>query len=257
MWQYLEGGSRGPTLESHGVQKKLDVYKGRLSPAQVATGMNAAAANARRLAEDAATLLKAGRLPTAASLATLAIEEAGKISILRMLALASTDVDIVGAWRDYRSHSRKNVAWLLPQLAASGARKLDDFRVLFDDSSDHPFLVDQIKQLGFYTDCLGAAHWSVPSQVVDENLATTLVSIAELFAHDREYTEKEVSLWIEHIGPVWKKDLSWMKQALVNWSRAMQKAGLSEAGGDEMADFVRDGPTSTEGPEAPQDPAAK
>jgi AbiV family abortive infection protein len=140
------------------MKKKLDAYRGRLSAAQIAAGMNAAAKNARRLVEDAATLLAAGRFPTAASLATLAIEEAGKISILRMLALATSDAEAAEAWKDFRSHTRKNSAWLLPQLAATGARKLDDFRPLFDEASDHPFMLDQIKQLGFYTDCLGKAH---------------------------------------------------------------------------------------------------
>ena len=96
------------------MKKKLNAYRGRLTPAEIATGMNAAAKNARRLSEDAESLLAAGRFPTAASLATLAIEEAGKVSILRELALAQSDAEALEVWRSYRSHSRKNVAWLLP-----------------------------------------------------------------------------------------------------------------------------------------------
>jgi len=49
--------------------------------------MNAATRNARRLAADARLLLDAGRLPTAAALATLSIEETGKVSILREIAV--------------------------------------------------------------------------------------------------------------------------------------------------------------------------
>jgi AbiV family abortive infection protein len=45
--------------------------------------MNAAIANAQRLAEDAQLLLDAERFPSAASLAILALEEAGKVIILR------------------------------------------------------------------------------------------------------------------------------------------------------------------------------
>ena len=63
--------------------RKLDSYRGRLTAAQIAQGMNAARDNAQRLATDAATLLDARRFPTAASLAFLSIEESGKISILR------------------------------------------------------------------------------------------------------------------------------------------------------------------------------
>jgi len=224
------------------MKKKLDAYRGTLSAAQIAAGMNAAAKNARRLSEDAATLLAAGRFPTAASIAILAIEEAGKISILRTLALATSDAEAAEAWKDYRSHTRKNVAWLLPQLVAADARKLDDLRPLFDETSDHPFVLDQIKQLGFYTDCLGKAHWAIPSDIIDEGLARMLVQIAQLFARDREYTKKEVELWIEHVGPVWKKGLSWMKQAVVNWYAAMQAAGLASEGPNEMEQFIRHGP---------------
>ena len=58
-------------------------YRGRLTNRQIAEGMTAAAANARRLLSDAVLLLEAERWPTAAALAILAIEEAGKQAILR------------------------------------------------------------------------------------------------------------------------------------------------------------------------------
>jgi AbiV family abortive infection protein len=196
-------------------KRKLDTYQGRLSAAQIAAGMNAAAKNARRLAEDAATLFALGRFPTATSLALLSIEEAGKISVLRELALARSGEEIAGAWRSYRSHTRKNAQWLLPQLVIEGARKLEDLRALFDKASDHPFLLDQLKQIGFYSDCLGSAHWANPSDVIDEKLARTFVQIAQMFVHhDRDYTEREVELWIEHLTPVWKRDLELMEKAL-------------------------------------------
>ncbi len=104
------------------MQKKLNAYRGKLSAAEVAKGMTVAGRNARRLADDAATLLAAGSFPTAASLAALAIEEAGKPSILRALALARNDAEIKDEWKAYRSHTRKNTTWLLPALAASGVR---------------------------------------------------------------------------------------------------------------------------------------
>jgi AbiV family abortive infection protein len=53
--------------------------------------MNAATKNAGRLAKDAANLLESGSFATAASIAILSIEEAGKVSILRTLALAKSD----------------------------------------------------------------------------------------------------------------------------------------------------------------------
>jgi AbiV family abortive infection protein len=220
-------------------KRRLDAYRGKLSAAEIAAGMNAAAENARRLAEDAATLVGFGRFPTAAALAILSIEEAGKISILRELALARSGEELATAWKGYRSHTRKNVAWLLPQLVAKGARKLEDLRPLFDKTSDHPFLLDQLKQLGFYSDCLGHAHWAIPSDSIDEKLAQTLVQTAQILAHhEGEYTEREVELWIEHMAPVWKKNRGLMEKALVSWHAAMQREGLALDGPNEMEQFV-------------------
>jgi len=203
--------------------------------------MNAAATNARRILEDAERLLAAGRFPTVVSLAALSIEEAGKVSILRELALAKTDAEAAESWKRYRSHTRKNTAWLLPQLAAAGARKLDEFSSLFDESAEHPFLLDQLKQLGFYTDCLGNAHWAVPSDVIDEGLARRFLGIAKILDDKKEHTEREVALWVEHMGPVWKKDMAWMKQALINWYSAMQAEGLAARGPNDMERFIRAG----------------
>lgn len=58
---------------------KLPQFKGELSAAQIASGMNAARRNARRLADDARLLLDAERFSSAASIAVLSIEESGKV----------------------------------------------------------------------------------------------------------------------------------------------------------------------------------
>lgn len=221
------------------MKKKLDVYCGKLTPAQVAEGMNAAAANARRLFEDATILLKARRFASAAALAVLSIEESGKVSILRRLALAHTNSDLQKDWKAYRSHTNKNSAWIFPTLFAQGARKLDDFTKLFDEQSDHPFLLDQVKQLSFYTDCLGKTHWSVPEIVIDEPLARMLVKTADLLKGGKyPHTEKEIDLWIEHMWPVWHEPHK-RKKALANWYATMQKAHLAPEGINAMEEFVR------------------
>jgi len=221
------------------MNKKLNTYRGQLTPSQIAQGMNAALENARRLVADADALLTIAAYPTAASLAVLAIEEAGKVSILRAIAVARTQQEANETWKDYRAHTKKNASWILPQLVAKGAQKLNDFRPIFDESSDHPYVLDQIKQLGFYTDCLGKAHWSKPVDVIDEQLSRSLVRLARVFANDSNHTEQEVELWIKHIGPVWKKDMSWMKQGLINWYTAMQAAGLAKEGENTLEQFVR------------------
>ena len=64
---------------------------------------------------------------------------------------------------------------------------------------------------------------------------------AKLFARDHKYSQRELELWVEHIAPVWKKNMSWMQQALINWNRAMEEAGLTETSTQAMDNFVRDG----------------
>ncbi|QET04367.1 MULTISPECIES: AbiV family abortive infection protein [Cupriavidus] len=221
--------------------KKLNTYRGPLSAAEVAAGMNAANANAQRLADDAEALLAAGRIPTAASLAALSIEESGKVSILRQLATSNSKEEVAAAWKSYRSHSRKNVNWLLPELAVKGARKLEDFRPLFEEDAEHPFVLDKVKQLGFYTDCLGNRHWSVPTNAIDEALAGSLIQIAKLLVGKREISVKEIELWIHHVGSAPKNDFSAMKRALASWYSAMQEAGLRPLGNNEMERFINEG----------------
>lgn len=203
--------------------------------------MNAATANAQRLADDADMLLAAERFPTAASLASLSIEESGKVSILRGLATATSDNEVLEVWKSYRSHTRKNVQWQLPQLALQGARKLDDLRPLFYGESDHPFVLDHLKQLGFYTDCLGKGHWSIPNEAIDETLARMLVQTAKLLVSKREVSAQEIELWTQHVGSAPKNDLALMKHSLVTWYAAMQEAGLRPQGINEMERFINEG----------------
>lgn len=218
--------------------KGLDQYCGALTAAEIAEGMNAAVANAAHLFRDAELLLSHGSFATALSLAILAIEEAGKITILRGMALANTTEEVLKSWRAYRSHRQKNVAWMFHSIVAQGGRQLDDFRPMFDESSDHPALADQIKQVGLYTDCLGKRHWSVPEEVINEQLARSFVASAEaiLAKPGRRFSVREIELWQEHLGPVWGRDSESMRSALVRWAAALAKEGLGDAA--DLAGFV-------------------
>jgi AbiV family abortive infection protein len=221
-------------------KRKLNQYKGQLSTSQIAEGMNASIRNAKRLAEDAELLWERKRYPSASSLAILSIEESGKLSILRGLSIAKNEEELKEAWKDYRTHTKKNVNWMLPELVKAGARKLEDFHPIFERDAEHPYILDQIKQIGFYTDCLGDAHWSIPGEIIDKRLARMLVDLAKIFVSTKEITEKEIELWIKHLGPVWKKNMRWMQNALVNWFHEMQESGLvPELNTDAMQEFIK------------------
>ena len=207
-------------------KSKLTQYRGNLDAAQIAYGMNAARRNARRLADDAKSLYDLTRYPTATALAVLSIEESGKVTILRGLATAPTQELRQQRWKDFRSHLSKNVAWIIPELYLKGARTLESLRLASDPSADHTALLDQLKQLSLYTDCLGAAHWSEPDDATDEALSRSLVAIADLMAKGGTVTELEIKLWIEHMRPTYGESLERQKTSLETWYAAMKETGL-------------------------------
>jgi len=160
------------------------------------------------------------------------------VSILRQIALATTDEELLRLWREYRTHTKKTVLWLMPQLVTEGARQLDDFKVLIQSDAEHPYTLDQIKQISFYTDCLGEAHWSEPTDVIAKELARMLVQTAKLFVSDRGIQAKEIELWVKHMGRVKDSDLRAQKDALSNWYAEMQELGLGFEG-QKITDFMR------------------
>lgn len=212
-------------------------YRGTLTPAMAAAGINVARKNAKRLVSDAQLLLDAGRFPTAAALAALAIEESGKVTIIREIVLATSQDQLKAAWKKYRDHRSKNGLWILPALAAQGARKLTDFAVTVDRDAEHTAYLNSLKQIGFYSDCYGKnGAWSEPDVVIDEDLAKKIVDIALIFAKSSEASVRELEPWKEHLGPVWGTPEA--PYALLRWSDAMHREGLSETTPAEYARFV-------------------
>ena len=80
-------------------KRRLNQYSGPLSAAEIAYGINAAVRNAARLVADAELLFANERFPLSASVAVLAIEEAGKLAVLRALSLATDDQRQLAAWK--------------------------------------------------------------------------------------------------------------------------------------------------------------
>lgn len=128
--------------------------------------------------------------------------------------------------------------WPFLQMFLQGARRLGDFRPLVEDGAEHPFLLDNVKQLGFYTDCLGKRHWSIPTEIIDEQLAREILRIAELLLPKRKVTEREIELWIEHLQPVWKQPMEFMEAAVSAWHKQMSAEGLSSCDPDGMEKFI-------------------
>ena len=216
--------------------KRNDQYKGRLSPAQIAKGINAALHNAKRQADAAALLYANGYHALASAIAALSIEESGKVTHLRHLSLAKTDQEVVRVWKDYRTHTKKNQQWPIPMLFSQGATKLHELvSLLLDGRSQLPEYLDYLKQLGLYTDCLAEGNWSIPDEAVGEEPAKYLVGAAKCLSNSPDITVTDVELWAKHMGSAWKgrgelaqADLPALKRAVLDYYDAMHERGLGK-----------------------------
>jgi len=197
--------------------------------------MTFAKRNAKRLAEDAQLLFDAERYPSALSLAVLSLEESGKLTILRKMATAATDQEIQELWKQYRRHTAKHSLTLMPARIAKGARRAIEFRECVDETAqEERGTYDALKQLGLYTDCLGKAHWSIPSEVIDRELAEMLVRFAfSTSSSERETSPREIELWVMHM------QAGMTRPNLINWAKAVVAEGLEPGGYAEgLADFT-------------------
>lgn len=217
-------------------------YKGKLTPRQAADGIKAAIENAESLLSDAKLLFDNGRYERSVALSVLAIEEAGKISIIRSILLEDDSSFLKKSWQQYRRHTDKNLSWILPELAAKKARHLEDMRPIFDKNSDHGQTLENLKQLSFYTDSFLNSKWSLPKDVIDEKLAKAVLAVADILAKKDKSpmtSERELELWVKHLKSVWRQDILKMKQALIDCYLEAENLGLHNKGKTkEMTDFV-------------------
>jgi len=222
------------------VDKHLKKYSGPLSASEIADGIAAAQANADRLIQDAKLLAAAERHPSAAALAILAIEERGKVTVLRHMALASDEQALRDAWRDYRSHRAKNTGWIIPTLFADGARTLAQLAPAIEKDAEHAFVLDALKQVAVYTDCLGERHWSIPAEVIDAEVAKSMIANAEAMWGSRAVSPRELELWREIVAPEYARP--GMAAALVRFQNALHAEGLHPDRGESLQAFMEGRP---------------
>lgn len=97
--------------------------------------------------------------------------------------------------------------------------------------------------MAFYSDACGDCHWSLPTSVIDQELAETMVSVARIVVSPEASamsTEAELELWVRHMRPVWKQSVEEMKLALLKcYVEAKEKGILSgERSPEDMAKFL-------------------
>lgn len=217
--------------------KKLEKYEGKLSAEEAAAGINASMKNAKRLAEDSEFLFEKGRYPSATSLAIISIEEHGKGTTLRALCVATDLKELRALWRDFRNHRAKNGMWIMPAMAANGARYLNDLKDVINKKSNHTSVINDIKNIGLYTDCYKQGHWSEPIRVIDRELSQQLVKTAKVLSSSHHTVHvREMELWVEFLSPVW--NTPHMVRALIEWHAQLVEEGLNQHEHEEFKAFV-------------------
>ena len=217
-------------------------YNQKLTPSSAAKGIKAAIENSKALLADALLLFDNRRYERAVALAILGIEEAGKPAILRSIILEEDLKILKKEWQNYRRHTEKNTNWIVPELISNGARHIEEMRQTVDKESDHGQVLDNLKQLSFYSDAFSNCKWSIPSEVVNKELAERILSVAKVMIEKDASimtTEAELILWVKHLKPVWKQEMLKMKQGLINCYQEAEDLGLIEKGmTKKMLDFI-------------------
>jgi AbiV family abortive infection protein len=217
-------------------------YNQRLTPKKAAEGIKTILKNARSLLSDAQLLFDNNKYERATVLAILAIEEFGKVPIIRSILLENDQKELNKEWKRFRSHYEKNWGLAVSDYVTHNSNNIEDFRPIFENN-DYGKVFDQLKQLGIYTDLFKNGNWSSPDKVITIEIATSILTSAKSFAGKGEQamtTEQELELWIKHLKPVWKKDMLEMKQALINCYDEAESLGVLSVSQNtkKMIDFL-------------------
>lgn len=213
-------------------------YFGKLDSEKAAEGINLAIENSQRLLKDAEILFEQESYSSSVALAILSIEESGKVPIIRRVLLEEDDKQRAKAWKSFRNHLQKNNQWILPDLVSKGSNNLDELKKMFAEEAEHPKILNVLKQISLYTECVGKAKWVYPDEVITKEIAEAKLQTATILCPDKEVTPLELDLWQKYLKPVWKSDMKSMKKAIIEWNRAMEKHGLDSYDEEIMTDFV-------------------
>lgn len=169
----------------------------------VANGISKALTNANELLSDAKLLLNNGRFARSVSLSILAIEERGKVELLKALLLWDVG-KIASGWREANSHKKKNFMWGYPLLKMLDVREKEVVERLTGPGSDLSEYLDRTKQLGFYVDAIvsnsGKPHWLLPSEYFTPEAAQLFYGVADSVITDEgiDWTPDALRVFVKH-----------------------------------------------------------
>lgn len=148
--------------------------------------------------------------------------------------------EISKLWKSYRKHQDKNTLWIVPELILKGAKTLEEMRISVDPNAEHPQILDNLKQLCFYSDVFTKGKLSIPDNVANKKIASEILLIAKTNIMETLNSAKSLEIWVKHLKPVWKKEMSKMKIGLLNCYKELEENNLIEKGiADKMENFIK------------------
>ena len=135
--------------------------------------------------------------------------------------------DLKECWRDYRQHLEKSRMTGCLLNFHSGNVRLEDFRSEYVRDNDTFKRLDDLKQLGFYIDCIKEGVWVSPQNRITKDVAEVLIGLADVQCRGHAIvTTREIELWRECLSPVRHASYDVMQKGLVEWHRRMVAEGL-------------------------------
>lgn len=218
---------------------------GSLSAEKVAEGMNAAFRNAQELYDEAEILFKQGRFARAASLAVLSIEEVGKVFLLPLLLTMTNKKHLKLIWKGYRNHKNKNNHVHL-QMIKGAPLPLTRHSIPPSQSIDRwSDGMEDLKQIGFYTDCTTTKEWGIPSDTIKEAHAAQVMNIAsnsltKYRGLDSFGSVPFLQIWSRHASGIMDMNEDQKHAAFIAVFDEAEKASLIEPGSREaMEAFLK------------------
>ena len=154
-------------------------YNGKLTIEQISEGIYFCIENATNIFGDAYILIKANRFPRALSLLLLAIQEAGKVNILKNMTMISTKNQNLWKkeWKNFRKHDAKDSLGHNIKVSSEYNDSPGEafWQLLLCKNNNFSSEREKTRQLGLYTDYFaGDKKWWRPNEINKK-----LVKIAE------------------------------------------------------------------------------
>jgi AbiV family abortive infection protein len=162
-----------------------DQYNGTITLEEASQGIALAIDNSKLLLKDARLLFDNHSYPRAIALSVLAIEEAGKVYMIKNLLLSTQRIHSL--WKELRNHKSKNFHWVFPMLKRMGVTDEEVIMSFTNKLSDSAVFLDQLKQICFYTEAIkvnGKCNWWHPSVITDRATAKVYLDIANEVVFD-------------------------------------------------------------------------